>query len=91
MKQAAEDELLYADAPEEFLDPIMGTLMRDPVLLPSSKNIVDRAVIARHILRYRGCIDIYVYQQNLKSSLWKKMEITLVYIYLLLYLIVACE
>lgn len=45
MKQAAEDELLYADAPEEFLDPIMGTLMRDPVLLPSSKNIVDRAVM----------------------------------------------
>lgn len=59
MKQAAEDELLYADAPEEFLDPIMGTLMRDPVLLPSSKNIVDRAVIARHILRYSGCIDIF--------------------------------
>lgn len=59
MKQAAEDELLYADAPEEFLDPIMGTLMRDPVLLPSSKNIVDRAVIARHILRYRVCIDIF--------------------------------
>lgn len=52
VKQAAEDELLYADAPEEFLDPIMGTLMRDPVILPSSKNIVDRAVIARHILRY---------------------------------------
>lgn len=50
VKQAAEDELLYADAPEEFLDPIMGTLMRDPVILPSSKNIVDRAVIARHIL-----------------------------------------
>nr|XP_022317607.1 ubiquitin conjugation factor E4 A-like [Crassostrea virginica] len=49
VKQAAEDEL-YADAPEEFLDPIMGTLMRDPVTLPSSKNIVDKAVIARHIL-----------------------------------------
>ena len=37
--------------PEEFLDPIMGTLMSDPVMLPSSRNIVDRNVIARHILR----------------------------------------
>lgn len=51
VRQAAEEEL-YADAPDEFLDPIMGTLMKDPVILPSSKNIVDRAVIARHILRY---------------------------------------
>jgi ubiquitin conjugation factor E4 A len=50
-RQAAEEEL-YSDAPEEFLDPIMGTLMKDPVILPSSKNVVDRAVIARHILRY---------------------------------------
>ncbi|XP_061168185.1 ubiquitin conjugation factor E4 A-like [Saccostrea echinata] len=49
-ERQAEDELLYSDAPDEFLDPIMGTLMRDPVILPSSKNIVDRAVIARHIL-----------------------------------------
>ncbi|XP_056018090.1 ubiquitin conjugation factor E4 A-like isoform X2 [Ostrea edulis] len=49
VRQAAEEEL-YADAPDEFLDPIMGTLMKDPVILPSSKNIVDRAVIARHIL-----------------------------------------
>ncbi|XP_046576120.1 LOW QUALITY PROTEIN: ubiquitin conjugation factor E4 A-like [Haliotis rubra] len=46
-----EEEELLADVPEEFLDPIMGTLMKDPVLLPSSKNIVDKATIARHILR----------------------------------------
>ncbi|ELU16797.1 hypothetical protein CAPTEDRAFT_225184 [Capitella teleta] len=45
----AEEEAL-ADAPEEFLDPIMGSLMSDPVLLPSSGQIVDRATIARHIL-----------------------------------------
>ena len=39
-----------ADAPEEFLDPIMSTLMLDPVILPSSKVTVDRTTIARHLL-----------------------------------------
>lgn len=43
-----EEALL--DAPDEFLDPIMGTLMRDPVTLPSSSVIVDRSTIARHLL-----------------------------------------
>ncbi|KAL4240196.1 Ubiquitin conjugation factor E4 A [Mactra antiquata] len=45
-----EEEELMADAPDEFLDPIMGTLMKDPVKLPTSGNIVDRAIISRHIL-----------------------------------------
>lgn len=30
----------------------MSTLMTDPVLLPSSRVTVDRATIARHLLRY---------------------------------------
>ena len=50
-KQKVSQEQALTDAPEEFLDPIMGTLMTDPVMLPASKNIVDRTVIARHILR----------------------------------------
>lgn len=41
-----EDEILL-DAPEEFLDPIMSTLMTDPVILPSSKITIDRQTIAR--------------------------------------------
>lgn len=45
--QEKSDE--YADAPEEFRDPLMDTLMTDPVLLPSGK-IMDRAVILRHLL-----------------------------------------
>ncbi|XP_053392702.1 ubiquitin conjugation factor E4 A-like [Mercenaria mercenaria] len=45
-----EEEELLADPPEEFTDPIMGTLMKDPVKLPTSGNIVDRAIISRHIL-----------------------------------------
>ncbi|XP_014666831.1 PREDICTED: ubiquitin conjugation factor E4 A-like [Priapulus caudatus] len=48
-KQQAEDELLE-EAPEEFLDPILGTIMRDPVLLPTSGHTMDRSTIARHIL-----------------------------------------
>ena len=35
------------EIPDEFLDPIMAEIMVDPVLLPSSNNIMDR----RHIMR----------------------------------------
>ena len=49
-KQVEDDEAIASDAPEEFLDPILGTLMRDPVMLPASKQIVDRSVIIRHLL-----------------------------------------
>ncbi|XP_043272469.1 ubiquitin conjugation factor E4 A [Venturia canescens] len=45
----AEDELLN-NAPDDYLDPIMSTLMIDPVILPSSKITVDRQTIARHLL-----------------------------------------
>ncbi|KAL1516645.1 hypothetical protein ABEB36_000530 [Hypothenemus hampei] len=43
-----EDAL--AEAPDSYLDPIMSTLMTDPVILPSSKQTVDRTTIARHLL-----------------------------------------
>lgn len=45
--KASEDE--YADAPDEFRDPLMDTLMMDPVLLPSGA-IMDRSIITRHLL-----------------------------------------
>lgn len=44
------DEEALVDPPDEFLDPIMSTLMQDPVILPSSKTTVDRTTIARHFL-----------------------------------------
>ncbi|KAK9881497.1 hypothetical protein WA026_016380 [Henosepilachna vigintioctopunctata] len=44
------NEEAVAEAPEHFLDPIMSTLMTDPVILPSSKQVVDRTTIARHLL-----------------------------------------
>lgn len=45
-----ENQKALEDAPDEFLDPIMSTLMCDPVILPSSKVTVDRTTIARHLL-----------------------------------------
>lgn len=48
-RQEIEEEIL-SDVPDEFLDPIMSTLMTDPVILPSSRTIVDRTTIARHLL-----------------------------------------
>ncbi|KAL6877836.1 ubiquitin elongating factor core domain-containing protein [Trichoderma longibrachiatum] len=42
-------ELDLGDIPPEFEDPIMGELMKDPVLLPS-RHIVDRSTIVQHLL-----------------------------------------
>lgn len=36
--------------PDEFLDPIVMTMMEDPVLLPDSKITVDRSTIQRHLM-----------------------------------------
>jgi len=38
------------EIPDEFLDPIMAEMMTDPVLLPTSNNIMDRKHITRIIL-----------------------------------------
>ena len=38
------------DYPDEYTDPMMGTLMRDPVLLPPSGTVMDRGNIMRHLL-----------------------------------------
>lgn len=46
--QQAEEDL--GEIPDELQDPIMGSLMEDPVLLPSSKQIVDRSTIRSHLL-----------------------------------------
>jgi len=44
----AEEDL--GEVPDEFLDPLMFSVMKDPVLLPSSKTILDRATIKSHLL-----------------------------------------
>ncbi len=47
-KLETEDEKTVI--PDELLDPIMCSLIHEPVILPSSKNIMDKSVIVRHLL-----------------------------------------
>lgn len=49
-RQFELDELNFDDAPDEFLDPIMSSLMTDPVILPNSHTVIDRSTISRHLL-----------------------------------------
>lgn len=51
MRRQRKREIPLDDIPEEFLDPLMSTLMSDPVILPGSKKVLDRATISRHLLR----------------------------------------
>ncbi|KAL9098844.1 MAG: hypothetical protein Q9163_005565 [Psora crenata] len=46
-EQAEED---LGEIPDEFLDPLMYTLMTDPVILPTSKTSIDRSTIRSHLL-----------------------------------------
>ena len=52
----AVDEEVEEDAPDEFLDPLMATVMRDPVVMPSSGQTIDRTTIERHLLSERTCV-----------------------------------
>jgi ubiquitin conjugation factor E4 B len=49
-KASLDLDTLLDDAPDEFLDPLLLTLMRDPVKLPTSGNTVDRSTIATQLL-----------------------------------------
>lgn len=42
------------EVPDEFLDPIMGTLIDDPVMLPKCETIMNRDIIYRHVLAERN-------------------------------------
>jgi ubiquitin conjugation factor E4 B len=47
--RVAIEEDLLVDAPDEFLDEIMSTFMKDPIVLPSG-HYVDRSTITQHLL-----------------------------------------
>lgn len=75
----------YSDAPEEFKDALMDTLMEDPVILPSGK-VVDRSVIIRHLLnsntdpfnRQPLTEDMLVSDEKLRLEIeeWKKQKLS---------------
>ena len=44
------------DVPEEFLDPILGTIMNDPVILPNSQVTLDTQTPTHVCFHY----DIYI-------------------------------
>ncbi|KAF2720810.1 hypothetical protein K431DRAFT_225608 [Polychaeton citri CBS 116435] len=45
-----QEEEDLGEVPDEFLDPLLADLMTDPVILPTSGNTVDRAMIRSHLL-----------------------------------------
>ncbi|CZT06288.1 probable ubiquitin fusion degradation protein 2 [Rhynchosporium graminicola] len=45
-----QEDLDMGEPPDEFMDPLMATLMTDPVMLPISRQIVDRSTIRSHLL-----------------------------------------
>jgi ubiquitin conjugation factor E4 B len=45
-----EEELELGDVPDEFMDPLMFTIMEDPVILPTSRTSIDRQTIKSHLL-----------------------------------------
>lgn len=49
-QQVQSEEQDLGDIPDDFLDPLMYTLMDDPVILPSSHTTVDRSTIKAHLL-----------------------------------------
>lgn len=68
--QQTEDEC--ANAPEEFKDPLMDTLMSDPVVLPSG-TVMDRAIITRHLLN--SCTDPFNRQHLTEDMLVPNIEL----------------
>ncbi|KAH8412425.1 hypothetical protein KR009_001922 [Drosophila setifemur] len=68
--QQTEDEC--ADAPDEFKDPLMDTLMSDPVVLPSG-TVMDRAIITRHLLN--SCTDPFNRQHLTEDMLVPNIEL----------------
>eukprot|EP00331_Platyophrya_macrostoma_P000676 CAMPEP_0176404816 /NCGR_PEP_ID=MMETSP0127-20121128/13_1 /TAXON_ID=938130 /ORGANISM="Platyophrya macrostoma, Strain WH" /LENGTH=143 /DNA_ID=CAMNT_0017783847 /DNA_START=1111 /DNA_END=1542 /DNA_ORIENTATION=+ len=51
-EKKAEDLFLnqIGDIPEEFLDPLMNHVMKEPVLLPTSGIIIDHMTILKHLM-----------------------------------------
>ena len=49
-QQDEQEEEDLGEVPDDFLDPLIYTLMEDPVILPASKMSIDRSTIRSHLL-----------------------------------------
>jgi ubiquitin conjugation factor E4 B len=45
-----EEEEDFGEIPDDYLDPILATIMMDPVILPTSKTTIDRSTIRQMLL-----------------------------------------
>lgn len=45
-----QEEMELGEVPDELLDPLMFSLMEDPVILPGSRVTIDRSTIKAHLL-----------------------------------------
>ncbi|ORZ40231.1 ubiquitin elongating factor core-domain-containing protein [Catenaria anguillulae PL171] len=50
IREDAMQEEEMGEIPDEYLDPLMATLMEDPVVLPTSGTTVDRSTITAYLL-----------------------------------------
>ncbi|KAK7257695.1 hypothetical protein RIF29_31856 [Crotalaria pallida] len=79
-KVAASDSM-DEEIPDDFLDKIQYTLMKDPVKLPTSPERVDRLVIQIYLLNHKTCpftrlpltYDMVVPDEELKARIEKFM------------------
>ncbi|KAF2677222.1 ubiquitin conjugation factor E4 [Lentithecium fluviatile CBS 122367] len=48
MAELEEEDL--GEIPDEYMDPLLATLMEDPVILPTSRQTLDRSTVRSHLL-----------------------------------------
>ncbi|KAF2709186.1 ubiquitin conjugation factor E4 [Pleomassaria siparia CBS 279.74] len=85
-EEAELEEADLGEIPEEFTDPLLATLMEDPVILPTSRTVIDRSTIRSHLLsdpndpfnRVPLTIDQVVPDTELKNRIqeWKSKMLT---------------
>ena len=86
LSENASDLLVGEEDPVEFLDPFLGSLMREPVLLLSSGKICERVIAVQCILRggrdpFNGeklTTEMMVFQADLSDriSAWRRKKET---------------
>jgi U-box domain len=84
LSENTSDLLVGEEDPAEFLDPFLGSLMREPVLLLSSGKICERGIAVQCILRggrdpFNGeklGTEMMVYQADLSNriSAWRRKK-----------------
>jgi ubiquitin conjugation factor E4 B len=83
-KQEMEQDEILADVPDEFMDPILFTLMENPVRLPTSNVVMDLSSIKTHLLsdqtdpfnRKPLTMDMLVPEDDLKARIqeWRRQH-----------------